>query len=319
VPKINAAPSVSATFSNAIQYQFDTDGNAIDLTSGRVDYLGGSYIWYGLTFGTYRGALFLLFRKVSRGVTTGTSSPLIFSSALETCLESNNSKTLPEEVIANSPPTDRMRGVFCGITSYSSSDLQTWHFNGFLFDPNTSEIQTLCAAPLSGNCGRPHIVYSAKNNDYVLWVNQGIPGYVLFTSPNPISGYTLEADRALLGFQPPGPFQGGDFSVQKINGTGYIAYSLIDFSTVGASIWPPFLQSIYVQQLTPDMRNTSGAATHVISAAGDLVDFEAESPDIFQRGDYYYITASNTCGFCTGYVPVDRFLPIPRYLRRSSC
>jgi hypothetical protein len=150
-------------------------------------------------------------------------------------------------------------------------------------------------------------------------VNQGIPGYVLFTSPNPISGYTLEADRALLGFQPPGPFQGGDFSVQTINGTGYIAYSLIDFSTVGASIWPPFLQSIYVQQLTPDMRNTTGEATHVISAAGDLVDFEAESPDIFQRGDYYYITASNTCGFCTGYVPGESFLPIPRYLRRRSC
>jgi hypothetical protein len=59
VPKINAAPSVSATFSNAIQYQFDTDGNAIDLTSGRVDYLGGSYIWYGLTFGTYWGSTFL--------------------------------------------------------------------------------------------------------------------------------------------------------------------------------------------------------------------------------------------------------------------
>jgi hypothetical protein len=53
VPKANAAPSVSATFSTAIQYQFDTDGNAIDLTSGGVDYLGGSYVWYGLTFGTY--------------------------------------------------------------------------------------------------------------------------------------------------------------------------------------------------------------------------------------------------------------------------
>ena len=38
----------------------------------------------------------------------------------------------------------------------------------------------------------------------------------------------------------------------------------------------------------------------VISAAADLVDYEAESPDIFKRGDFYYITASNTCGFCTG-------------------
>jgi hypothetical protein len=48
------------------------------------------------------------------------------------------------------------------------------------------------------------------------------------------------------------------------------------------------------------MLNTTGSVSHVISAAGDLVDFEAESPDIFKRGDYFYITASNTCGFCTG-------------------
>lgn len=85
-----------------------------------------------------------------------------------------------------------------------------------------------------------------------------------------------------------------------INSTGYLAYSLIDFSTVGASIWPPFNQSIYAQQLTPDMRNTTGLVHHVISAANDLVDFEAESPDIFKRGDHFYISASNTCGFCTG-------------------
>jgi len=112
VPKTNAAPSVSATFSTAIQYQFDTDGNAIDLTSGRVDYLGSSYVWYALTFGRMGGALFFLFGNVSGRVTIETLSPLIFSSALETFLGSNNSKPLPEEVIANSPLTDRMRKVF---------------------------------------------------------------------------------------------------------------------------------------------------------------------------------------------------------------
>lgn len=88
--------------------------------------------------------------------------------------------------------------------------------------------------------------------------------------------------------------------MQVMNGTGYLVYSLIDFNTLGASIWPPFLQSMYAQQLSPDMRNTTGSAYHVVSAAGDLVDYEAESPDIFQRGDYFYITASNTCGYCDG-------------------
>ncbi len=33
VSAVIAAPSVTTTFSNTIQYQFDTNGNAIDLTS----------------------------------------------------------------------------------------------------------------------------------------------------------------------------------------------------------------------------------------------------------------------------------------------
>jgi hypothetical protein len=240
---VSVTAIVSATFSNAVQYQFDTDGSAIDSTSGKIDFLGGSYVWYGVSFGC--------------------------------------------------------GSAFCGIASYSSPDLKTWKYNGYLFDPNTPEIDTLCGAPLSGNCGRPHIVYSAATNDYVLWVNSGSPGYALFTSSSPTGGYTLDPNRALIGYQPPGT-QGGDFSVEVINGTGYLVYSLIDFTTTGASIWPPFLQSMYAQQLTPDFRNTTGSAYHVVSSDLDLVDYEAESPDIFYRNGYFYVSASNTCGFCAG-------------------
>lgn len=239
-----AAPSVSATFSNSIQHKFDTNGNAIDSTSGKIDYLGGEYVWYGLSNG---------------------------------CGE-----------------------VFCGILSWSSSDLQTWHPNGFLFDANTTEIQTLCGGELTGNCGRPHIVYSEATNTYVLWVNANAPGYALFTSNSPTSGYTLSPNRALVRYQPPGPFMTGDFSVAVIGGAGYIVYSLLDFTTTGASIWPPFDQSIYLQPLTPSLTNTTGTVSHILSPSKDLVDYEAESPDIFKRGDYFYISASNTCGFCTG-------------------
>jgi hypothetical protein len=156
---------------------------------------------------------------------------------------------------------------------------------------------------MSGNCGRPHIVYSSSTKTYVLWVNAGAPGYAIFTSSTPTGGYALSTNRASIGYQPPGT-QGGDFSVALINGIGYLAYSLIDFKTVGASIWPPFLQSIYLQPLTPSLTNTTGTPSHVTSAAGDLVDFEAESPDIFKRGNYYYISVSNTCGFCTGTILV---------------
>jgi hypothetical protein len=151
-------------------------------------------------------------------------------------------------------------------------------------------------------------------------VNSGSPGYLLFTSDNPTSGYTMHPERALVGFQPPGPFQGGDFSVQSINGTGYIAYSLIDFTTVGASIWPPFNQSIYLQELTPSMLNTTGSVSHVISAAGDLVDFEAESPDIFKRDDHFYITASNTVNNKSLCLSAPGTLSRgPRSMSRGSC
>jgi len=54
------------------------------------------------------GEHFFLFRKVLRGTPLETSSIFISleTSALETYLGSNNSKSLPEEVIANSRLTD---------------------------------------------------------------------------------------------------------------------------------------------------------------------------------------------------------------------
>ncbi|CZS90148.1 uncharacterized protein RAG0_01306 [Rhynchosporium agropyri] len=163
---------------------------------------------------------------------------------------------------------------FCGVATYSSTNLQTWHYNGLLFDPNIAEIKSLCGAFLSGNCGRPHIIHSAVNNEYVLWVDAKTPGYAIFTSNCPIGGFVHSESRELVVYQPPGPFKAGDFSVH-----------------------PPFLQSIYVQKLTSDMRNTTGTTYQVITN-GDLVDMEAEYPEIWKRGDYFYTTASNTCGFC---------------------
>ncbi|RDW89646.1 hypothetical protein BP6252_01678 [Coleophoma cylindrospora] len=239
-----SAADITATFTNGNNFIFDTDGNAIDSTSGKIDFLNGTYVWYGLSFACAK--------------------------------------------------------EFCGILSYSSPDLVHWENNGFLFDPNTTEIANLCGGSLTGNCGRPHIVYNEADSEYVLWVNAQAPGYALFTSKSATSGYVPLAQRALVGVQGPATMA-GDFSVEVINGTGYLAYSLLDFTKTGASIWPPFLQSIYVQELTADLKNTTGDAFQIMPV-GDLVDNEAESPDIWQRGDYFYVTASNTCGFCTGTI-----------------
>jgi hypothetical protein len=47
---VTAAPSVSATFNNSIKYKFDTNGNAIDSTSGKIDFLGGEYVSFLLCY-----------------------------------------------------------------------------------------------------------------------------------------------------------------------------------------------------------------------------------------------------------------------------
>ncbi|KAK6601395.1 glycosyl hydrolase family 43 protein [Botrytis cinerea] len=148
--------------------------------------------------------------------------------------------------------------AFCGIESWSSQDLVTWSSNGLLFDPTENATATICEQ--SGDCGRPHMLYDPARALYILWVNAGTPGYVIFTSSSPTSGFVAESSRALVGYQPePATHQTGDFSVAMINGT----------------------------EVLP---------------VGDLVDLQAESPDIFYREGYYYISASNTCGFCQGTI-----------------
>lgn len=234
------ALAVSTTFSNSDIYVFDTDGNALDSTSGKIHVINGLYVLYGISLG---------------------------------CGE-----------------------LFCGIQAWSSPDLKRWQSQGFLFDPNDSGNAAICA--MNGNCGRPHVLYNDANKEYVLWVNAGTSGYQLFTSAQPYSGFTAVAQTAAVGYGTPATAV-ADFTVENINGTGYLVYSSIDYTTLGASIWPPFNQSMFVQQLSPDFKSTTGVAHHVLSN-GDLVDYESESPDIFYRNGYYYITASNTCGYCTG-------------------
>jgi len=68
------------------------------------------------------------------------------------------------------------------------------------------------------------------------------------------------------------------------------------------SLWPPIQQTLHISPLTPDFLNTTGVSHPVISAANDLIDQEAESPDLFRRNGHYYVSASNTCGYCNGSI-----------------
>ncbi|KEQ66123.1 Arabinanase/levansucrase/invertase [Aureobasidium melanogenum CBS 110374] len=189
-------------------------------------------------------------------------------------------------------------GVAYGIKSYSSVDLVSWQYEGFLFDPSGKN--NPCAG--SGGCGRPHIVFNANTKTYVLWANAGAPGYAVATSKAPTGPFVFEAHRALIdpAFDNLNP---ADFSVEVINGEGFIVFSALNFRDPRAGdVWPPIFQNMHVSKLTADFMNTTRQSWPVVSSANDLIDNEAESPEIFKVGSTYYVAASNTCGYCNGSI-----------------
>ncbi|KAH0344649.1 Arabinanase/levansucrase/invertase, partial [Aureobasidium melanogenum] len=189
-------------------------------------------------------------------------------------------------------------GVAYGIKSYSSVDLVTWQYEGFLFDPAGKN--NPCAA--SGGCGRPHILYNTNTKTYVLWANAGSPGYAVATSKSPTGPFVFSTARALVdptfdGLQP------ADFTVEVIDGVGYIVFSALNFRDPRAgNVWPPIFQNMHVSKLTADFMNTTRQSWPVVSSANDLTDDEAESPEIFKQGNTFYVAASNTCGYCNGSI-----------------
>jgi hypothetical protein len=176
--------------------------------------------------------------------------------------------------------------------------LENRQYEGFLFDPAGKN--NPCAA--SGGCGRPHIVYNPHNKNYILWANAGSPGYVVATSTSPSGPFVFSSARALIdpAFD---SLQPADFTVEVIDGEGYIVFSALNFKSPNAgNVWPPIFQNMHASKLTSDFMNTTRVSWPVSSSAGDLIDNEAESPDIFKRGNSFYVAASNTCGYCNGSI-----------------
>jgi hypothetical protein len=183
-------------------------------------------------------------------------------------------------------------GSAFGVKSYSSTDLVNWKYEGFLYDPF---VPNPCDD--TGGCGRPHIVFNNRTNTYVLWMNAGSPGYVVATSNSPKGPFNFVGraaiDPAFAALQP------ADFAVESFGDQGYLVFSALNFRYPGAgSIWPPIQQTLHISQLSADFLNTTQISYNVTSAAFDLIDQETESPDLFVRNGTFYVTASNTCGYC---------------------
>jgi len=112
----------------------------------------------------------------------------------------------------------------------------------------------------------------------------------------------FSANRALIdpAFD---SLQPADFTVEVIDGEGYIVFSALNFKSPNAgSFWPPIFQNMHASKLTSDFMNTTRVSWPVVSTANDLIDNEAESPDVFKVGNTWYVAASNTCGYCNGSI-----------------
>lgn len=185
---------------------------------------------------------------------------------------------------------------FCGFRAYSSTDLINWTDLGALFDATTSAWQGRCNQIYTGavtgvpwGCFRPHVIYNAASNTYVLWINTGDPGatgYRVFTSSSP-GGPFSEQTPPTMGSHS----TNGDFGLfVDDNGTAYVVYRYWDAAFEG---------DIFVQALTSNYLNVTGSATG-INATGINPETQSEAPSLFKNGSTYYVVYGLRCAFCSG-------------------
>ncbi|CAK7205295.1 hypothetical protein SEUCBS139899_008064 [Sporothrix eucalyptigena] len=177
------------------------------------------------------------------------------------------------------------------LKSYSSVDLVNWKYNGILSET------------VAG--GRPHMVYNAATQKYVLWVNVD-GGYQVGTSSSPTGGFELVNGSGMAALDPSvaaAGLIGADHAVASFGDKAYLAYATLNFADPRAgSLWPPIFQTMHLTPLTADFTNTTLQGWNVTSPAFDALDQQTESPDIFERDGKMYIVTSNTCGFCDGSI-----------------
>jgi hypothetical protein len=174
---------------------------------------------------------------------------------------------------------ERPATPWCGYRVYSSPDLAHWVDEGPLFDAGTDYWQSRCnSATLS--CYRPHVVYNATTDRYVLWMNSYdvADGYHVLTATSPTGPFT-EVGVPELAFK-----RGGDMDLfVDDDGTGYLAYTLTGAGYDEA-----------VEKLDPTFTTGTGEAIR-------LGLRNTEAPSLFTRHGTYYLTLSDpNCAYCDG-------------------
>ncbi len=180
--------------------------------------------------------------------------------------------------------TGRATGENCpfwhhGVKLYSSDDLYNWKDEGFAIKESTDKNNPFYPANIMD---RPHIIFNAKTNRYVLWAKTA-RGDFSNAAFSVCVGEDLHSFRFLKEIVPT-PHHAGDFDLFEENGKGYIVYE------------NPHSEMI-CRELTDDYTGlTENYSAHL---AAECPPFVREAPAYFKRGDKSYLLTSGT----TGYYP----------------
>ncbi len=178
---------------------------------------------------------------------------------------------------------------FCGFKSYSSTDMMNWTDRGYLYNASTPAWQASCASPRYG-CYRPHVLFNAASNKYVLWINSydAASGYHVFTAATPTGPFIETAQPTLADMGAAGGFVNGDFGLfADDDGTGYIVYT-----DINAPLLPGQLDhTLRIQKL--DVSYTSGTGPAVSTGTQSV-----EAPSLTKKDNTYYLIYGPGCAYC---------------------
>lgn len=167
-----------------------------------------------------------------------------------------------------------------GIKYYSSKDMYNWKNEGFLIEPNYTNVNSLLHP--SFRMDRPHIIFNEKTQKYICWLKySGKEACFVILQANSFRGpYTIIQEHYR-----PHDKKVGDFDI------------VIDENKNGHLFYDGNHEGIFYVKLSEDYTCIEGQLMMI--HGGFHPPFVREAPAYFLRNGYHYLITSGM----TGYTP----------------
>lgn len=171
---------------------------------------------------------------------------------------------------------------FCGFKAWTTPDFVNFTDRGFVIAPSSC-----------GYCFRPHVVYNASTQKYVMWIS-GKSGQEVYTNPSPTGLFTRSPNPNTRDAQ----YGDMDLFVDD-DGTGYVI--------AGSPVHTYGRNDVAVEKLTPDYLQSTGEYRHITLGDGEALT-------VFKRnGRYHMLMGDPGCAYCnaeTGYLTSKSMLGV---------